>query len=54
MGNAWLIGKGIQSGEQVVAEGIQRVRSGITVKPVAASNVELVAEFGKPTDQAAN
>lgn len=54
VGNTWLIGKGIQSGERVVTEGIQRVRSGITVKPIAASNVELVAEFGKPTDQAAN
>lgn len=54
VGNAWLIGKGIQSGEQVVTEGIQRVRSGITVKPVAASNVKLVSAFVKPTDQAAN
>lgn len=54
VGNAWLIGKGIQNGEQVVTEGIQRVRSGITVKPVAANNVELVAEFGPATDAAAN
>jgi len=54
VGNAWLIGKGLQSGEQVVTEGIQRVRSGITVKPVPASNVALVAEFGAPSDAAAN
>lgn len=54
VGNAWLIGKGLQSGEQVVTEGIQRVRSGITVKPVPASNVALVAEFGAPSDVAAN
>ncbi|MFS1286576.1 efflux RND transporter periplasmic adaptor subunit [Pseudomonas piscis] len=46
VGNAWLIGAGIADGERVVTEGVQRVRSGLAVKPVAAGNVKLVAEFG--------
>ncbi|MBS7661079.1 efflux RND transporter periplasmic adaptor subunit [Pseudomonas lalucatii] len=54
VGNAWLIGKGIQSGEQVVTEGIHRVRSGVTVKPVAAENVDLVAEFAPKSDAVLN
>ncbi|WP_302473975.1 efflux RND transporter periplasmic adaptor subunit [Stutzerimonas stutzeri] len=54
VGNAWLIGKGVADGERVVTEGTQRVRSGITVKPVAASNVKLVAEFAPKTDAVAN
>lgn len=54
VGNAWLIGKGVQDGEQVVTEGVQRVRAGITVKPVPARNVDLVAEFPAKTAAAAN
>lgn len=55
VGNAWLIGKGVANGDRVVTEGIQRVRSGITVKPVEAKNIKLVAEFGPtPTAAAAN
>lgn len=55
VGNAWLIGKGIADGERVVTEGTQRVRSGITVKPVEAKNVKLVDEFSPtPTAAAAN
>ena len=53
VGNAWLIGKGINDGERVITEGVQRVRDGITVKPVAAKNVAVVAEFGaKPASPA--
>lgn len=54
VGNAWLIGKGVASGERVVTEGVQRLRAGITVKPVAAKNVALVAEFPAKTAAAAN
>lgn len=54
VGNAWLIGSGIENGEQVITEGLQLVRSGIEVAPVAAGNVDLVATFGQPTDAAAN
>ncbi|WP_256659576.1 efflux RND transporter periplasmic adaptor subunit [Pseudomonas sp. H9] len=54
VGNAWLIGAGLKDGERVVTEGVQRVRAGITVKPVAASNVRLVAEFGAPADLPVN
>lgn len=54
VGNAWLIGSGIQRGEQVVTEGLQLLRSGLQVDAVPASNVKLVAEFGQPTNTAAN
>lgn len=49
VGNAWLIGKGLADGERVITEGTQHARSGVTVKPVEASNVHLVTEFGEPT-----
>ena len=32
-GNQWIISDGLKPGERVVAEGIQKVRSGMTVKP---------------------
>lgn len=54
VGNAWLIGKGVADGERVITEGTQRARNGITVKPVEATNVELVAEFGPKFTAAAN
>ncbi|WP_273534852.1 efflux RND transporter periplasmic adaptor subunit [Pseudomonas sp.] len=54
VGNAWLIGDGIRDGERVITEGLQRVRNGIEVAPVAAGNVDLVAEFGVPVATAAN
>lgn len=54
VGNAWLIGDGISDGERVITEGLQLVRNGIEVAPVAASNVNLVAEFGSPVTAAAN
>lgn len=54
VGNAWLIGDGIRDGERVITEGLQRVRNGIEVAPIAAGNVDLVAEFGVPVSTAAN
>lgn len=54
VGNAWLIGSGVVDGEQVITEGVQLARPGITVKPLVASNVKLVAEFAAKADAAAN
>ncbi|SDT10483.1 membrane fusion protein, multidrug efflux system [Halopseudomonas litoralis] len=54
VGNAWLIGSGINDGERVITEGLQLVRNGIEVAPVAAGNINLVAEFGLPVTAAAN
>lgn len=45
VGNTWLVGKGIEPGEHVVTEGLQRLRPGARVNPVEASNVELVTDF---------
>ncbi|MDZ3992285.1 efflux RND transporter periplasmic adaptor subunit [Pseudomonas sp. Teo4] len=53
VGNAWLIGKGLTSGDRVVTEGLQRLSKGIQVEPVEAGNVNLVTDFTGPA-QAAN
>jgi len=34
IGDAWLISNGLKVGEQVIVEGVQRIRPGATVKPV--------------------
>ncbi|WP_047526701.1 efflux RND transporter periplasmic adaptor subunit [Pseudomonas sp. 11/12A] len=39
VGNQWLVESGLRAGERVVTEGVQSVRPGIVVKPVAAGNV---------------
>ena len=36
-GNLWLIHKGVKAGEQVIAEGVQKVRPGMKVRPVTAA-----------------
>jgi len=46
VGNAWLVGDGIEPGERVITEGLHRVRPGIQVNPVPAGNVELKTDFG--------
>jgi membrane fusion protein (multidrug efflux system) len=33
IGSDWIIGKGLQAGEQVIAEGTQKVRPGVSVNP---------------------
>jgi len=40
VGNLWVIDSGLQAGERVVVEGIQKVRSGSKVKPVEAGAAE--------------
>jgi membrane fusion protein (multidrug efflux system) len=34
-GGLWVIEKGLTAGDRVIVEGIQKVRAGMTVKPVA-------------------
>jgi membrane fusion protein (multidrug efflux system) len=36
VGNMWIITEGVKAGEQVIVEGVQKVRDGATVKAVAA------------------
>ncbi len=54
VGNAWLIGNGVEDGEKVITEGVQRVRSGTTVTAVEANNVNLAAEFAIKSKASAN
>ncbi|WP_282442943.1 MULTISPECIES: efflux RND transporter periplasmic adaptor subunit [Pseudomonas] len=51
VGNAWLVGKGIEAGEQVVTEGVQRLRAGAKVKASPATNVELISDFSATTGE---
>lgn len=37
-GDLWVIEEGLQPGEQVVVEGVQRLKQGMTVKPVPVAN----------------
>lgn len=54
VGNNWLIGSGIQDGEQVVTEGLQLLRNGMQVTTAPASNVNPVTELGQTLTSAAN
>lgn len=48
VGNTWLVGKGLQPGDRVVTEGVQRLRPGIQAKAVKAGNVDVATQFAKP------
>jgi membrane fusion protein (multidrug efflux system) len=37
IGDTWLVASGLSRGEQVIVEGLQKVRPGVEVKPVAAA-----------------
>jgi membrane fusion protein (multidrug efflux system) len=50
VGNLWLIEKGLQPGERVVVEGLQRLREGVTVSPIA---VPVSPEGSKAAEPAA-
>jgi len=45
VGNAWLVSKGVEPGDRVVTEGLQRLKPGIQVKPAEAGNVSLKTNF---------
>lgn len=48
VGNLWVITEGLQLTDQVVAEGLQRVREGMTVKPSLVSAATLSPSTAKP------
>jgi membrane fusion protein (multidrug efflux system) len=43
IGDAWLVTSGLKAGEQVIVEGLQKVRPGAQVKPVPATGVRQAA-----------
>ena len=45
VGNTWLIDKGLQAGERVVTEGVQKLRPGMKVSPVDADNVRIKTDL---------
>lgn len=49
VGNSWLVGNGIEAGDHIITEGLQRVREGIVVETEPATNLNLVASFKQPT-----
>jgi membrane fusion protein (multidrug efflux system) len=44
IGNLWVIDQGLQAGDRIVVEGVQKVRAGLKVTPVAAAASEAVPE----------
>lgn len=40
IGDKWVVNQGLKAGEKVIIEGLQKVRPGVTVKPVAVSSVQ--------------
>jgi membrane fusion protein (multidrug efflux system) len=40
VGNAWLVSEGIRPGDQVIVEGLQKVRPGVLVSPVPAGGTK--------------
>jgi membrane fusion protein, multidrug efflux system len=43
VGDAWLVTSGLKAGDQVIVEGLQKVRPGVEVKPVPAANTRQAA-----------
>lgn len=39
LGNQWLVSEGLQAGDRLIVENLQRIRPGTAVKPVPATNV---------------
>ena len=38
IGSSWLVTKGLQPGDRVITEGLQRIQNGVTVRPVPAGS----------------
>jgi len=51
-GNQWLVTAGINSGDQVITEGLLRVRPGMKVTPTPATNIDTLMEFATTTASA--
>lgn len=53
VGNTWLVEGGLQAGEQVITEGLQKLRGEMPVNPVPAQNVDIVTDLYAPAPAAA-
>ena len=53
VGTEWVISKGLQPGEQVIAEGTQKVRPGVTVTPKPFAAEAAAANPAKPDEKPA-
>jgi membrane fusion protein, multidrug efflux system len=45
VGNTWLVEGGLQAGEKVITEGLQKLRGEMPVKAVPATNVDIVTDL---------
>ncbi len=48
VGDHWLVTSGLKSGDQVIVQNLQRIRPGVPVKPVPATNVTPVPVTASP------
>ncbi|MDL2226688.1 efflux RND transporter periplasmic adaptor subunit [Deltaproteobacteria bacterium OttesenSCG-928-M10] len=47
LGNTWLVTEGLQAGDRVVTEGLQRLAKGMSVSPREAGNVDIKLAYRK-------
>lgn len=47
----WIVHEGLDAGEQVIIEGLQKVRAGVTVKPMLKMVNALTGTITEPTDE---
>lgn len=51
IGNTWLVSGGLESGEKVVTEGLQRLARGMTVSPREADNLDIKLAFSDSSER---
>jgi len=47
----WIVHEGLEAGEQVIIEGLQKVRAGVTVKPMLKMVNAVTGTITEPTDE---
>ena len=46
IGNKWLVTEGLKAGDQLIVEGLQKIRPGVPVKPVPAGSPSAAEQPG--------
>lgn len=52
IGDRWLVTRGLSAGDRLIVEGLNKVRPGMTVRPVEAAPAKPTAAAGKPVEGA--
>jgi membrane fusion protein (multidrug efflux system) len=52
IGENFLIAEGLKAGDRIVVEGLQKVRDGVSVKPMTAEEMKAAAQAAKAAEDA--